>query len=144
MTLTEQVEKLKKYNFKITPQRLRVIEYINESPGHFTAEDVYKSVVKVEPSITVATVYNILRAVTMSGILTSFEVNGTTWYETNLEKHANFVCLSCGSIEDFEIECNDLSKSAEAKGYKVNNVDVIIRGYCKECLSKGLVPEITN
>ncbi len=144
MTLSEQVEKLRKYNFKITPQRLRVIEYINESPGHFTAEDVYRSVVKVEPSITVATVYNILRAVTMSGILTSFEVKGTTWYETNLERHANFVCLSCGSIEDIEISCNDLGKGAESKGYKVENIDVIVRGYCKECLSKGLSPEIMN
>ena len=70
METTLQIERLRKYNFKITPQRIRVIEFINNYPGHFTAEDVYKTVVKTEPSITVATVYNILKVITKSGILT--------------------------------------------------------------------------
>ncbi len=137
METTLQIERLRKYNFKITPQRIRVIEFINNSPGHFTAEDVYKTVVKTEPSITVATVYNILKVITKSGILTSFEANGTTWYETNLEPHANFVCLSCGMIEDVAEDTSKISDSIASKGYTVRNVDLIVRGYCDKCVRSG-------
>lgn len=138
MNLDGYVEKLKKYNFKITPQRLRVVEFINDHKAHFTADDVYNSVVKIEPSITVATVYNILRAVTKSGIVTSFEANGTTWYETNMEPHVNFVCLHCGKIEDVDLGYQDIGKEISDKGYKIRNVDIIARGYCKDCTPEEL------
>ncbi len=138
MSLSEHVDKLRSYNFKITPQRLRVIEYINGAPSHFTAEDVHKAVVKVEPSITVATVYNILKAVTASGILSSFEANGTTWYETNMTPHANFVCLSCGKIEDMPFDSTNFGSSASKAGYKIQSVDIILRGYCQTCKSPKL------
>ena len=137
METASQIEKLKKHNFKITPQRVRVIEFITNYHGHFRAEDVYRSVVKTEPSITVATVYNILKVITKSGIITSFEANGTSWYETNLEPHANFVCLSCGMIEDVPEDTSRISDSIASRGYRVSNVDLIVRGYCDKCVRSG-------
>ena len=94
MLNTRYVDLLRKSNYKITPQRLRVIDYVSSHPGHFKAEDVYTHVKGVEPTITLATIYNIFRAMIKSGILDSFEINGTTWFESNTIPHANLTARS--------------------------------------------------
>lgn len=127
------VKALKKYKYKITPQRLAVIDYIKHNPGHFTAEEVYRSIKRTEPTITLATVYNIFKAMKASGIIQSFEANGATIYETNKERHANFLCNSCGNIEDIEIKDVPFLEGLSGKGMSVDSVEIVIRGYCEPC-----------
>ncbi len=127
---------LRKNGYKITPQRLAVIEYIKESPGHFTAEEVYRNIKQKEPTITLATVYNIFRAMKKSGIVKSFEANGSTIYETNSRRHANFLCSSCGKIEDIEIaDIPELTVFSNA-GNVIDSVEIVIRGVCASCRRK--------
>ncbi len=127
---------LRKNGYKITPQRLAVIEYIKESPGHFTAEEVYRNIKQKEPTITLATVYNIFRAMKKSGIVKSFEANGSTIYETNNRRHANFLCSSCGKIEDIEIaDIPELTVFSNA-GNVIDSVEIVIRGVCASCRRK--------
>ena len=130
----DYVQTLRSSGFKVTPQRLRVIESImSRTPGHFRAEDVYSEVHRIEPTITMATVYNILRALQKSSILKSFELKGATWFETNTGSHANFMCDVCGEITDLEIEPHSIIKSASDAGYNVTDSSYILRGVCPKC-----------
>ncbi|MCX7966203.1 MAG: transcriptional repressor, partial [Syntrophorhabdaceae bacterium] len=45
-------------DIKQTPQRLAIIEYLNENRTHPTANDVYKAVSEKFPTMSFATVYN--------------------------------------------------------------------------------------
>ena len=84
-------------------------------------------------TITMATVYNILRTLQKSSILKSFELKGATWFETNTGSHANFMCDVCGEITDLEIEQHSIIKSASDAGYNVTDSNYILRGVCPKC-----------
>lgn len=128
------VENLRKSNFKITPQRLEVINFLETGNyHHFTAEDVYTSVREREPTITLATVYNILKALRESGNINSFEVNGKTWFETNVQFHGNLVCSNCGKIVDIEVDPVKFTELSSNGSYKVTGANLVMRGLCKEC-----------
>ncbi|MHB1471974.1 MAG: Fur family transcriptional regulator [Thermoplasmataceae archaeon] len=136
------VNALRESKFKITPQRLQVIKYVNsKTPGHFTAEDVYQSVRKIEPTITLATIYNILKALRDAGTINSFEANGTTWFETNHEFHGNFICSNCGKITDVPIGTDLMANLNSLDGFTVENVSLILSGTCEKCSGvKGKQP----
>jgi Fe2+ or Zn2+ uptake regulation protein len=130
----DYVKALRSYGFKITPQRLRVIDYImSMTPGHFRADDVFSEVHRREPTITKATVYNILRTLQASSVLKSFELKGATWFETNTDNHANFLCEVCGEISDIQIERNDISDQIRDMGYDVTESSFILKGKCPKC-----------
>ena len=129
------IDSLKKSNFKITPQRLTVIDYVrSHSPGHFTAEEIFNSIKSEEPTITLATVYNILKALQSSGTVKTFETGGSTWFETNTDFHGNFVCSNCGKIYDIDIDEKGILSNIEGSGNSVQEATLILRGICKECL----------
>lgn len=128
------VDNLRKSNFKITPQRLEVIKFLDEGKReHFTAEDVYHNVKAREPTITLATVYNILRALRESGNINSFEVNGKTWFETNVEFHGNLVCNSCGKITDVNVDRDALMDAGLSGNYTITGASLVLKGLCPEC-----------
>ncbi|MGP6220938.1 Fur family transcriptional regulator [Caldiplasma sukawensis] len=133
-------ELLKDNNLKITPQRLGVLQYIYDNPGrHFTAEDVHNFIKIDNPGIPPATVYNILRIFTEKNLINSFEVNGRAIFESNLNRHINFVCNICGKIEDVDdpeyIKTMDnVMRNVPGKG---ETAVTVIRGICRSCLSRN-------
>lgn len=131
---TEFIRILRKNQHKITPQRLSLIRYVCSNPGHFTAEEAYRNLKKTEPTITLATVYNILRIFTQSGILNTFESNGSRWFETNNALHVNFICENCGLIEDYEAsDITPVLKKIRENGGTFVSGTILVRGYCKKC-----------
>jgi len=136
MKKEEYIQSLKKSKYKITPQRIGVIDYLNRQPGHFTAEDVYRNVKKVETTITQATVYNVLRVLKNSGAITSFEADGQTWFETNLEFHGNLVCRKCGKIEDVQLDPESIKTSELLGDRKIESATLIMSGLCSDCARK--------
>lgn len=128
------IESLKRSNFKITPQRLSIIDFVrNNTPGHFTAEEIFSSVRVDEPTITLATVYNILKALQTAKTIKSFEINGTTWFETNTEFHGNLVCSRCGNISDIDVHDTGLLNGVESSGFEVEEANLLLKGLCKNC-----------
>lgn len=128
------IDSLKKSNFKITPQRLCIIDYVRDhTPGHFTAEEIFTTVRTEEPTITLATVYNILKALQTAGTIKSFEISGTTWFETNTEFHGNFVCTNCGTITDIDLNEGNLLSEIESSGVQINEANLLIKGVCRDC-----------
>ncbi len=134
MEQQEHVELLRKSGLKVTPQRLSVMNVIMEAGEHFKAEEVYKKIKRTEPSITLATVYNIFRSLNDNGIINSFEVDGTTWFESNLDAHANLFCEKCGTIEDVSIpENSSLLEQFSLDGRKVRSASFVLKGLCARC-----------
>ncbi len=131
------INSLKRSNYKITPQRITVIDYVKaHSPGHFTAETIYNAIKIEEPTITLATVYNILKALQSAGTIHSLEVNGTTWFETNTKFHGNFVCNVCGNIYDLDIDEASILERVDSDGNEINQASLILRGVCRSCRKK--------
>ena len=122
--------------YRITRQREAVFDYISRCRGvHPSARRVYVELRKSHADISVATVYNTLGALAGLGLIKVIEFeSGDNRYETNLEPHINLICLSCGSITDFDIEPSiHVDCASNRHGFTVQDFRLEYYGRCAEC-----------
>ena len=133
------IDKLKKENIRITPQRQEMISILKGTKHHFTAEDIYQKLIKQFPSVSIATVYNNLKLFVSLGLVNELQFGeGLSKFEWIENDHYHIVCSDCGKIEDFhypqlkEVEsfAQDLSK------FKIKNHHLLFYGLCQECGEK--------
>ena len=89
---------------RVTPQHLetlRILETCNEHPA---AEDVYKKIRKLLPSISFDTVYQTLSLYENHGQIRKIHhLADKTRYDTNMRHHHHFVCVRCKKNHRFHL-----------------------------------------
>lgn len=112
--------------------------------GHPTADDVFMEARKVEPAISLATVYRNLRALVAEGRVRERRFLGISRFEVNQRPHAHLVCRTCGAIADVHSNVSELVKPFRQlpKGWRAEEVDLEIRGLCPKCQA-GRAAELT-
>jgi Fur family transcriptional regulator, peroxide stress response regulator len=60
---------LRKKGYRVTPQRIAVLEILGNSKGHRTAIEIYEQAVMVIPGISEATIYRTLEFFGKEGIV---------------------------------------------------------------------------
>lgn len=86
---------------KFTPQRAAVYEHLAGAQGHPTAEEVYRGVKPALPSISLATVYKALDALTASGLADKLAASdGSARFDARRDHHYHLRCLRSGVVED--------------------------------------------
>lgn len=118
---------------KNSKQRETVLNVVNSSFIHPTAEDVYLECRKFLPNISLGTVYRNLKSLTESCEITRIKSKDNTYrYDNSFKKHAHFVCRNCGAI--FDISRNVFDEVEHIDGHKILDYEVTFEGICKECL----------
>jgi Fur family ferric uptake transcriptional regulator/Fur family peroxide stress response transcriptional regulator len=127
---------------KLTPQRLAVLDYLQRTPGHPTAEQIGAELNRRLPRAARATVYNALRALRDAGLVAEVRLDGATArYDTNLAPHHHFVCRLCGRIDDVSADAAAAPPAyAVGAGYAVEDCEIVLRGLCAACGSGGKKP----
>jgi len=96
---------------------------------HVTAESLFADVRKSGEKVSLATVYNTLRAFCEVGLLHEITVDGTkSYFDTNTHDHPHFFWEDSGTLQDApseELEIKRLPKAPD--GAEVAAVDVVIR-----------------
>src|SRR5512135_3326468 len=95
------MEKYKQIGFKLTPQRLAILGYLDGNKDHPSAEDVYRAVSKRFPTMSFATVYNTLEALRRRGGVMELTLDpDKKRFDPNTEPHHHLICLKCRRIAD--------------------------------------------
>ena len=96
---------------------------------HVTAESLYASVLKSGEKVSLATVYNTLRAFCEAGLLREIMVDGAkSYFDTNMSDHPHFFWEDSQELMDAPSEQLEICRLPEApKGTEVSKVDVVIR-----------------
>ena len=96
------IETLREAGYRLTPQRLMVLQAIAESQGHQTADAIHQEVVKTYPYLDIATVYRILQLLKRLHLVTEIDLGGNSArYEVaEPNKHHHMVCNKCGLTFD--------------------------------------------
>lgn len=125
---------LRQYNLKATPQRLAIIDAINEK-GHITLDSLYSEIKQRFNSISLATIYKNIRAMTENKLLLEVKLSHSrSVYEIAKNTHAHLRCEVCGDFQDAEIDAGRIFHDTLKKfQFKINNTDIIISGICKNC-----------
>lgn len=134
--MNEYATILREHHLKATPQRLAMLESIDYY-GHINIDKLYEDIKKKFSSISLATVYKNINAMTKNMIL--FEVklpNEKSVYEIVKEKHSHLLCQSCGKVTDIETNINDILGDIEQKeNFIIIQTDLVLSGICKECIN---------
>jgi Fur family peroxide stress response transcriptional regulator len=125
---------LRERNLKVTPQRLGILTLLNDF-GHISVEDLYQKIQKQFTSISLATLYKNINAMIETSLLKEVKIpNMKSKYEIIKQPHAHLLCQSCGSLEDFEMDMNDINTLLSSKSrFKVHDTDLVFSGICQSC-----------
>ena len=121
----------------MTPQRRQVFEVLMSRRDHPSASEVFHQVKEMMPTISLATVYNCLEAMTQSGAVKQVNLDREpSRYCANQNDHAHFYCQSCGQVSDVPLhESEHLSEALDLPdGTDVTRLDITVRGTCPACV----------
>ena len=135
-SIQERIQLLRKNGLKITPQRRRLLEMLNDDQSHPTAEQVYQRLLLDMPDVSRTTVYNTLHELVRLGKLVPVEAiseHGLR-YDSNTHDHHHLLCLGCHQLVDIQDNFEGVILPTEkAGGYQVLKYQVTFSGYCPDC-----------
>lgn len=96
---------------------------------HVTAESLYAAVQDTGERVSLATVYNTLRAFCDAGLMHEITVDGTkSYFDTNTHDHPHFFWEDSGTLTDAPSEELEITRIPNApEGAEIASVDVVIR-----------------
>ena len=139
MTHDSLLRRLRAHGWRLTRQRQAVVTFLDETQGHFSAEEVHAAVQTSATPISLATVYNTLTALAAMGELCEVRAGrGPTRFDPNVRPHDHLVCGRCGHLIDIEpVLAGEIElPAARRHGFAVDGVDVIVRGRCRDCAAR--------
>jgi len=96
---------------------------------HVTAEGLHAASVSAGEKVSLATVYNTLRAFCEAGLVQEVTVDGTrSYFDTRMDDHPHFYFEEDGTLIDAaNSELRIASLPTPPEGYEVAKVDVVVR-----------------
>ena len=128
-----------KHGLAATHQRQVVYEAVIAAHGHHSPEQIYETVRKRIPSISLATVYNNLRAFVECGLLREVSPHSATLrVDGNLNPHHHLVCSRCKSVQDIDGDFFDFKRISRQipAGFDLSHPVVEVFGLCRRCRAK--------
>ena len=125
-----ELRELRKAGLKVTHPRMRVLEILEASRSHLTAEDIYKRLLGDDQDIGLATVYRVLTQFEAAGLVTkhNFE-GGQAVYELDRGKHHDhMIDVETGKVIEFvNEEIERLQREIAAKhGYDLADHSLVL------------------
>lgn len=128
------IEKYKNIGLKLTPQRLAVLEYLEGNKSHPSAEDIYRAVKEKYPTMSFATVYNILETLKKKGLIQELNIDPQKKrFDPDTSSHHHLICSRCGKVIDLSSEHFPHIEVKEFEGFEVKMVRLEIYGFCQDC-----------
>ena len=132
-----------KKRFRMTRQRKIILEELRNLHSHPTADEVYDTVRKRMPRISLGTVYRNLEILSRWGLARRLDLAGNRRrFDGSTEDHYHVRCVRCGGVEDVPLEpLRDLEESArrntdfEIIGHRLNFL-----GLCPGCRNEATEP----
>lgn len=137
--LESVIDSLRKEGFRITPQRVAIVDYVLGTDTHPSAEELHAAIRKRHPMVSLATVYKTLELLKKKGLVRELDFPTGARYDSNVDEHVNLVCVKCGRIDDVdEASLGDLeSRVAKKARYSILGGRFELYGYCSQCQGKA-------
>lgn len=114
-----------------TRQRLALAELLvgDGQHRHVTAESLFEAARARRASVSLATVYNTLRAFCEAGLIQEVTVDGSrSYFDTNTREHPHFYWEDEGKLTDAPSDQLVIARVPDAPpGAEIASVDVVIR-----------------
>ena len=113
----------------------QILELVNQSKEHMTAEQLYLELKKTEPKVVQATVYNNLNTLCQEGLVRRLSIEGSPDRYDKTRKHDHLICKACGTLSD--VTFHDITKDLEEQlGKGILSYDLKVFYLCPKCRKK--------
>ena len=130
-TLTRSIDWLNRGALRPTRQRLALAQLLvgDGMNRHVTAESLFVATADAGEKVSLATVYNTLRAFCDAGLIQEVVVDGAkSYFDTRMDDHPHFFWEDSGELTDAPADQLELARlPAPPAGTEVSRVDVVIR-----------------
>ena len=111
-----------------TRQRLAIAETLFEGSGrHIDASSLYEELATSTTKVSLATVYNALRAFNQAGLVRRVALPGDcVWYDTDTSNHNHFFVDAENRVIDIEAPDAEGASPKLPAGYRVSRIDTVI------------------
>ena len=126
-------EKIQQAGLKATPQRIAVYKEM-QNLGHACADMVADNLKESFPSLTVATIYNVLDSFVEAGLLVKrFSSNNKMYFDVNTYDHVHIYDEQLNAYKDYNDPVlvkmvTDYLNNVEIPNFKFRTVDIQILG----------------
>jgi len=132
---------LQEKGYRLTPQRMLVIEALHRADGHISAEEIYEQLHSRYPYSNISTVYRTLELLKELNLVTEtdFGDGRVRYHVAEKGHHHHLVCRRCGKTTDLDESALYLLKDALLRdyGFVADLRHLAISGECSKCRRKG-------
>lgn len=127
-----------KAKIKWTPQRLAVLKYLDNNREHPSADDIHMALSKDYPTMSVATVYNVLEFLKETGRVKEINIDPEKRrFDPILTSHHHAYCVRCKKIFDISVDIDLPDLSSKLPDFQIIDTEIRISVLCAECKEKG-------
>ena len=121
----------------MTRQRRLILELMQQSPRHMTADEIFAKARAQMPSIARGTVYRNLKLMEQAGEIGRLEMpDGPDRFDKTAACHGHLYCDQCGELQDIPVV--GLVREIEgAIGTEVRSYQLTIHYLCPACRAKS-------
>jgi len=144
---TEVVEAgkaLREQGYRLTPQRLMVLDAVIAGEGHVTAETIHQAVAEEYPDVSVSTVYRTLETLRDLGLVTETDLGSgrVEYHFAEQAGHHHLVCRRCGDMAELPHEVFHPVEERLSRdyGFLAEMSHFAVFGVCARCAADGASP----
>ncbi len=119
---------------KHSKQRDALIDILQSTDTHPTAEWVYEQMKQKFPNVSLATVYRNLKHMIEMGIARELYTDNSSRFDANMTEHYHFICRKCNKLIDIFPDKEFCEKERmKNMGFEVDRYDLSMYGLCTDC-----------
>ena len=125
---------------RMTNQRELILQELQKSRKHLSADELYERVKKVMPRISLATVYRNLETLSEAGIIGKLEISGRQKrFDYDVSDHHHIYCIQCHRVDNITLDQNAVRPPEDGmvQGYSITGFRVEVAGLCPACRKKS-------
>lgn len=124
---------------RMTKQRKKILEIVQSTKSHPTADWIYNEVRREMPNVSLGTVYRNLGILKEKGEVIELNYGSSfSRYDGNREPHYHLTCTECKKVYDVEIPISTqlANEVMEEEGHIVEAHRLEFYGICRDCRKK--------
>ena len=131
------IDRLRTQGYRMTPQRLSVLDIVASRSGHVGADEVWNRVKMQHPYVDLATVYRTLQLLKRIGVVTEVVIGNKLHFELTDQhnRHHHMVCSHCDAVQTLSpAYLDELSQRLQLEfGFTPDLENFTIGGTCDKC-----------
>ena len=124
------------YTYRNSKQRTKILELLQNTNTHPTAQSLYDSMKSEYPHLSLGTIYRNLNILEKTGKIQKLQYGSTfDRFDAKMDPHYHFICRSCGRIYDLPLSPMKSIEAAAAKvtEHSIDSHTVDFFGVCSDC-----------